>query len=47
MSKKMFAGSGLFRIDFDRQKKLIRLNFSGNDEDNTCFRNDASILFFV
>lgn len=47
MSKKMFAGSGLFRIDFDREKKLIRLNFSGNDEDNTCFRNDASILFFV
>lgn len=47
MSKKMFAGSGLFRIDYDREKKLIRLNFSGNDEDNTCFRNDASILFFV
>ena len=43
----MSAGSGLLRIDFDREKKNIELDFSGNDEDNTCFRNDASILFFV
>lgn len=47
MSKNMAAGSGLVRIGFDREGKKILLDFSGHDKENTCFRNDASILFFA
>ena len=47
MSDNIAAGSGLIKIAFDREEKRIKMDFSGNFEDNSCFRNDASILFFA
>ena len=44
----MMDGSGLIEVEFDREKKRIRMNFSGYDRyGDGCYRNDASILFFA
>lgn len=46
MSNTIANGSGASMHWLDREKKRVKIDFSGYDGD-LCFRNDASILFFV
>lgn len=55
MSNSIKSGTGYSIHSIDRENKTIRIDFSGNpdsndpifDKNDGCFRNDASILFFV
>ncbi len=42
----MSAGSGLSQHFLNREGKKVGVDFSGKAQDDECFRNDASILFF-
>ena len=44
---KLSTGSGLIKYSYDLEEKKVKIDFSGNDGINVCFRNDASILFFA
>lgn len=46
MTNKIATGSGASMHWLDREKKRVKIDFSGYDGD-LCFRNDASILFFA
>lgn len=47
MSKNMKNGTGKSLHIFDYEKKYSGIDFSGIDEDKCCYRNDASIFFYV
>ena len=42
----MANGTGYSRHGLDREKRIVEIDFSGYDGDS-CYRNDASILFFA
>lgn len=42
----MKTGSGLTHHTMNRKKKYVSIDFAGNDEEQ-CYRNDASVLFFA
>lgn len=43
----MKNGTGKSLHTFDYEKKYSGIDFSGIDEDNCCYRNDASIFFYI
>ena len=40
-------GSGRFEYSINYEDKQICIDYSGRDENDNCFRNDSSIMFFL
>lgn len=47
MAKQIATGSGAMMTEVDRDKRYIKVDLSGYSYTGSCYRNDASIMFFA
>ena len=46
MKKQLMSGTGMSEHVFDRDNKIVTIDFSGQSTEG-CYRNDASVVFFA